>query len=118
MNLNMLENTKNKGSEMKPQWNLLDWRYINKRVFRIQKQIYRYSAENRSLEEIHRLQINLTNMLECKLLAVRRVTQDNQGKNTAGIDNVKGISPTKRIDLAKTICINSQAKKILRVIQV
>lgn len=25
-------------------WNQLDWRYINQRVFRVQKQIYRYSA--------------------------------------------------------------------------
>lgn len=31
-------------------------------------------------------------MFECKLLAVRRVTQDNQGKNTAGVDQ----SPKKK----------------------
>lgn len=54
-------------------------------------------------------------MFECKLLAVRRVTQDNQGKNTAGVDNVKSISPEKRIILAKTICINKEASLIRRV---
>jgi len=111
----MLENNNPKVSKMDLQWNLLDWRYINRRVFRIQKQIYRYSAENRSLDEIHRLQRNLTNLFESKLLAVRRVTQDNQGKNTAGIDNVKALIPSKRIKLAKSICINNEASKILRV---
>lgn len=115
MNLNMLENNELKVSEMNPQWKLLDWRHINKRVFRIQKQIYKYSAENRSLDDIHRLQRNLTNLFESKLLAVRRVTQDNQGKNTAGIDNVKAVIPSKRIQLARSICINKEASKILRV---
>lgn len=55
-------------------------------------------------------------MFECKLLAVRKVTQDNQGKNTAGIDNIKSLSPKQRVILAKTICINNQARKIRRVL--
>ena len=70
MNLNMLENNEIKVSEMDLQWKLLDWRHINRRVFRIQKQIYKYSAENRSLDEIHRFQKNLTNLFESKLLAL------------------------------------------------
>lgn len=52
-------------------------------------------------------------MFECKLLAVRRVTQDNQGKNTAGVD--QSPKKKKRMQLAKTICINSKGSKILRV---
>lgn len=40
-------------------WNQLDWRYINQRVFRVQKQIYRYSAEKKDINTIHRLQRNL-----------------------------------------------------------
>lgn len=110
----MLENNE-KVSKMKPQWNLLDWSSINVRVFRIQKQIYKYSVENRGVEEIHRLQRVLTNMFECKLLAVRRVTQDNQGKNTAGINQVKSVSPTKRMQLAKNICIGLKGSKTLKV---
>lgn len=38
-----------------------------------------------------------------RLLAVRRVTQDNQGKKTAGIDGVKSIPPTERLALAEAI---------------
>lgn len=127
---NMLEINNTKASKIKPLassvniltkkepiiWNQLDWRYINQRVFRVQKQIYRYSAEKKDINIIHRLQRNLGEMFECKLLAVRKVTQDNQGKNTAGIDNIKSLSPKQRVILAKTICINNQARKIRRVL--
>lgn len=38
-----------------------------------------------------------------RLLAVRRVTQDNQGKKTAGIDGVKSVNPQGRLVMAKSI---------------
>jgi RNA-directed DNA polymerase len=38
-----------------------------------------------------------------KLLAVRRVTQDNQGKNTAGVDGVKSLVPQQRLTLAEKL---------------
>jgi RNA-directed DNA polymerase len=57
----------------------------------------------------------LTNLFECKLLAVRRVTQDNAGKNTAGIDNIKSLTFSQKVKLAKTINIDGKANKIRRV---
>ena len=38
-----------------------------------------------------------------RLLAVRRVTQDNQGKKTAGVDGVKSVRPKQRIVLTHKI---------------
>ena len=38
-----------------------------------------------------------------RLLAVRRVTQDNQGKKTAGIDGVKAVKPQDRLVMAESI---------------
>ncbi len=38
-----------------------------------------------------------------QLLAVRRVTQDNQGKKTAGIDGVKALPPEERLRLAEAL---------------
>jgi RNA-directed DNA polymerase len=38
-----------------------------------------------------------------RLLAVRRVTQENQGKKTAGIDGVKSVQPKDRLDMAEQI---------------
>ena len=111
----MLENNNKKVSKINIRWSELDWRHINQRVFRIQKQIYNYSLENRSKVDIHRLQNILTNLFECKLLAVRRVTQDNAGKNTAGVDQKKALTPIQRVKLAKNISIDGKAEKIRRV---
>jgi RNA-directed DNA polymerase len=38
-----------------------------------------------------------------KLLAVRRVTQDNRGKHTAGIDGIKSLTPKRRLVVAATL---------------
>ncbi len=35
-----------------------------------------------------------------RLLAVRRVTQENQGKKTAGVDGVKSVKPHARLAMA------------------
>jgi RNA-directed DNA polymerase len=50
-----------------------------------------------------------------KLLAIRKVTQDNRGKNTAGIDGIKSLSQSERINLVKQIKIDGSASKIRRV---
>src|SRR5256884_7286311 len=38
-----------------------------------------------------------------RLLAVRRVTQDNQGKKTAGVDGVKSVPPKQRLDMVERL---------------
>ncbi|MEB3883688.1 reverse transcriptase N-terminal domain-containing protein, partial [Lyngbya sp. CCY1209] len=50
-----------------------------------------------------------------RLLAVRRVTQDNQGKKTAGMDGVIAISPKQRFTLVEEIKGNFKAKPLRRV---
>lgn len=64
-------------SKMRPEWASINWRYINQRVFRIQKAIYKRTKEG---GKVHELQRVCTSLFEAKLLAVRRVTQDNSGK--------------------------------------
>src|ERR1041384_6410197 len=50
-----------------------------------------------------------------KLLAVRKVTQDNQGKKTAGVDGVKALRPAQRLKLAHTLRIGHKARPVRRV---
>lgn len=50
-----------------------------------------------------------------KLLATRRVTQENKGKLTAGVDGVKALSPRKRLELARKLRIDGRAKPTRRV---
>jgi RNA-directed DNA polymerase len=50
-----------------------------------------------------------------KLLAVRQVTQLNRGKNTAGIDGVKSITPKQRLELVRSLRLNQKARAVRRV---
>src|SRR6266567_3661005 len=38
-----------------------------------------------------------------RLLAVRRVTEESEGKDTAGVDGVKSLTPQERLAMASTI---------------
>ncbi|BAS60404.1 Retron-type RNA-directed DNA polymerase (plasmid) [Leptolyngbya boryana IAM M-101] len=49
-----------------------------------------------------------------KLLAVRRVTQDNQGKSTAGIDGIKSLTPDQRLHLVNFLTLSGKAKPTRR----
>jgi RNA-directed DNA polymerase len=50
-----------------------------------------------------------------KCLAVRRVTQDNQGKSTAGVDGVKSLTPKQRLELVIKLKLGTLAKATRRV---
>jgi RNA-directed DNA polymerase len=50
-----------------------------------------------------------------RYLAVRRVTQDNRGKNTAGIDGVASLPPSERQDLVATLNRPAKAQPVRRV---
>jgi len=52
---------------------------------------------------------------KAKLLAIRRITQDNTGKSTAGIDGIKSIKPEDRFKLIKNLRFDGKASKIRRV---
>src|SRR6266851_9402783 len=83
-------------------WNQLPWRKFEQHVFRIQKRIYRASqrGNHRAVQKLQKL---LTKSEAARLLAVRRVTQDNQGKKTAGIDGVKSVRPQQHLVMAQEI---------------
>src|SRR6266480_4469713 len=83
-------------------WNKLPWRKFEQHVYHIQKRIYRASQRGES-RKVQKLQKLLMKSEAARLLAVRRVTQDNQGKKTAGIDGVKSVSPKGRQLLAHQI---------------
>ncbi len=99
-------------------WKKLPWKKLEHHVFRIQKRIYQASqrGETRKVEKLQKL---LMKSKSAQLLAVRRVTQDNQGKKTAGIDGVKAVSPKQRLVLANQLhpkhWKNQKARPVRRV---
>src|SRR5437764_15240116 len=83
-------------------WNRLPWRKLEKHCFRIQKRIYRASQRGNQ-RAIQKLQKLLMKSEAARMLAVRRVTQENQGKKTAGVDGVKSVKPNERLLMAKQL---------------
>ncbi len=83
-------------------WNKIPWRKLEQHCFRIQKRIFRASQRGNT-RAVHKLQKLLMKSQSARLLAVRRVTQENQGKKTAGIDGVKSVKPAERSVMANQI---------------
>src|SRR5216684_4784367 len=76
----------------------LDWRTVETTVRRLQERIYR-ATERGDRRKARSLQQLLVRASSAKLLAIRRVTQENQGKHTAGIDGVVCDTPEARAAL-------------------
>jgi RNA-directed DNA polymerase len=95
-------------------WNTVPWRITERKVFKLQKRIYQASRRGEA-GRVHRLQRLLVNSRSARYLAVRRVTQDNRGKKTAGVDGVKSLTPRERLLLAEHLSINDQAQSVRRI---
>ena len=95
-------------------WNEIDWRKVEKSVFKLQKRIYR-AYENGDVKKGRRLQKTLIKSYNNRLLAVRKVSQDNRGKATAGVDKVKSLTPKQRLAMAEYLKPRDKAKPIRRV---
>ena len=98
----------------KSEWEKLDWSKIESKVSKLQKRIFRASRDE-DYVKIGKLQKLLVNSTSARLLATRRVSQDNKGKKTAGIDGVKSISSKQRIKLALSMSIDGESKAVRRV---
>lgn len=96
------------------EWKDVNWRKLELRVYKLQKRIFRASSRKDVLA-VRKLQKTLMKSWSAKMLAVRRVTQDNQGKKTAGIDGVKSLNPKQRLKLVSQLRLNSKVKPTRRV---
>lgn len=95
-------------------WNEVPWKTVERDVFKLQKRIYRATKEGNK-KAVHKLQRLLTTSWSSRCLAVRRVAQDNHGKNTAGVDGVKSIPPTERMKLVEEVRTIPAPKPVRRV---
>jgi|SRR5579883_728108 len=89
------------------EWKDLPWRKIQVKVFKLQQRIYRASLSGQ-VKKVHRLQRLLTKSWYAKCLAVRRVTQENLGKKTAGVDAKKSLTPKQRLSMVETMDIKAK----------
>ncbi len=96
------------------EWRDVNWKSVNRAIFRLQKRIYK-ASQNGDTKTVTKLQKLLVKSKSAKLLAVRKVTQDNTGKNTPGIDGVANVAPNQRLELAENLKLNGKAKPVRRI---
>lgn len=96
------------------EWKTIPWRKLERAVFKLQKRIYR-AANRGDKRTVRKLQRLLVKSWAAKCLAVRRVTQENQGKKTAGVDGVKALTPKQRLEMVGQLKISNKAKPARRV---
>ena len=80
----------------------LPWGVLEQQVVRMQKQIT-HACQRGDKQAVHTLQQRLMESEAARLLAVRRVAEENQGKHTAGVDGVKSLDAGERLAMASLI---------------
>lgn len=83
-------------------WKTLPWKTFQKTVFRLQTRIFK-ARKNGDRKLVCSLQKLLLNSQAAKYLAVRQVTQLNQGKATAGVDGKTALNCKERMQLAQKL---------------
>jgi RNA-directed DNA polymerase len=76
-------------------WNRVNWRSANRVVRNLRQRIFRATCES-NWKKVRSLQLLLMRCYSNILLAVRRVTQQNSGKHTPGVDKLLVLTPEAR----------------------
>lgn len=95
-------------------WNSIIWKDKEIWLYKLQRKIFNLSKMG-DMKTVFFIQKQLIEHENAKFLAVRKVTQDNLGKRTAGVDGISLLSPDERMELVKNIKIDRYSDKILRV---
>jgi RNA-directed DNA polymerase len=95
-------------------WAQIPWRKLEKYVFQRQKRIYR-ARQRGDWQTVRGLQRLLRRSRAAKTLAVRRVTQDNDGKKTPGVDGVAKLTPKERLEMVQTMNLSDKAHPVRRI---
>src|SRR5258708_5628345 len=82
-------------TERQTDWNAIDWKSANRQVRNLRQRIFRASQEG-NLKKVRSLQRLMLKSYSNTLLSVRRVTQINKGKDTAGVDHITVKTPQAR----------------------
>lgn len=95
-------------------WKTISWRKAEKYVFKLQTRIYA-AARRGDVKRVRKLQQTLMRSWSNRVLSVRRVTQDNTGKQTAGVDGIKSLTPTARYELTGQLKFTGKSRPARRV---
>ena len=117
---NIYINKYNKQSSWAPKssesfvWKDTNWKHIELRLTILQNKIYA-ARKNHDIWKVRKLQRLILNSYDFKKLAVRKVTQLNRGKKTAGVDGIKNLNEKQRVWLVDNLRITGKAHPVRRV---
>ena len=84
-------------------WSSIDWRQVEDDVRRLRQRIFT-AARDQDLRKVRNLQKLMLRSRSNALLSVRRVTEVNAGRLTAGVDEVIVLLPSLKAELAEAVC--------------
>ena len=94
-------------------WKDIPWRSMEEKVFRLQLRIYK-AATNQEFDQMYKIQKLLISSRSAKYLAVRKITQDNAGKKTHGVDKKIIMTPSEKFKLANRLKLDGKSSPIRR----
>lgn len=83
-------------------WASIDWRQVEEDVRRLRQRIFT-AAREQDLRKVRNLQKLMLRSRSNTLLSVRRVTEVNAGRTTAGVDGEVVVSDRQKADLAAAV---------------
>jgi RNA-directed DNA polymerase len=95
-------------------WHAVDWRVCEENVRRLRQRIFTASKAE-DLRRVRRLQKLMLRSRSNALLSVRRVTERNAGRLTAGVDGEVVLTPEAKLELADRVHHGSDPFKALPV---
>ena len=97
-----------------PDWRQIDWRQAEENVRRLRQRIFTASKAG-DLPRVRRLQALMLRSRSNTLLSVRRVTERNAGRLTAGVDGEVVLTPAAKTELALRVQDSREPFKALPV---
>jgi RNA-directed DNA polymerase len=92
-------------------WSDVNWPEINRRIYRLQVRIYK-ASQNEDRDKMHKLQKLLITGNSAKLLAVKILIQEDEGKYLPKTDGLKHVSSSKRFELAQSLRLDGNSNNI------
>jgi RNA-directed DNA polymerase len=95
-------------------WGQIDWRHVEREVRRLRQRIFTASKAG-DLARVRRLQKLMLRSRSNTLLSVRRVTERNAGRLTAGVDGEVALTPKTKAELVRRVHDPADAFKAMPV---
>lgn len=83
-------------------WNLIPWDFIEKSIRKLRQRIFRATRQQKWKQVRSLMKLMLRSYFNL-LLSVRRVTQINKGKKTAGVDKELALDSRSRMSLVRSL---------------